>query len=124
MNTLKIFHLSVGSGALREICSSVDEFQALLKDPQFIYDEFVPHVISSFRESEMALGEGQLYSFKILPIFGGEGSIDNIAPCDIEVHFSIFGQMVEQTQSLEPGTPIGSVDLQIPKKKLWWKFWG
>jgi len=50
--------------------------------------------------------EGQLYSYKILPIIGGDYSVDNFEPMDIEVHFSFTGQIHKQIKDLPSGTKV------------------
>jgi hypothetical protein len=52
------------------------------------------------------LGKNEVYSFKKLPIIGGEYSVDNIEPTDISVHFTLTGMIHEQIKDLPDGTEV------------------
>ena len=56
--------------------------------------------------SDKKLKDGQLFSYKKLPIIGGDYSLDNFEPTDMEVHFSFAGQIHNQVKDLPVGTKI------------------
>jgi hypothetical protein len=99
--------LSVGSGTVEQIASSVEEFRTLLNDEQFVVDNFVPKIVMELRALGERLAPNQLYSYKVPPVLGGKYSIDNLEPTDIRVHFSILGQTCRQVQGVPDGTPVG-----------------
>ena len=46
----------------------------------------------------------------VIPLFlGGRDEIDNLAPIDIWVYWSLTGQLVSQTRGLAPGTQISDI---------------
>jgi hypothetical protein len=80
-------------------------------DREFVTDTMLPGLIVELRKAGKTLGPGQVYSFKNPPVLGGEYEVDNFEPMDIEVHFSIFGQIHRQVKDLPPGTPITGMKL-------------
>lgn len=52
---------------------------------------------------------GQVYDLRRPLVLGGEFSVDNISPMDMEVHFSLLGQIHEQVSKLPPGTDVTSL---------------
>lgn len=105
--------LDVGGGALEQIADSVEEFQALLGDREFVTDSFVPSTIVQLRNAGKTLEPGQIYSYVHPPILGGAYSIENLTPTDIAVHYSVLGQVHEQVKDLPEGTPISDIRIEI-----------
>jgi T6SS immunity protein Tdi1, C-terminal len=104
--------LSCGPGEVAPICAGIDEFRHLLTAREFVIEHFAPQVISELRTNGMTLIQGQLYGYKVPPHLGGEYSLANLEPTDIEVHFSLLGQMHQQARHPVPGTPISGVTLK------------
>jgi hypothetical protein len=103
--------LSSGEGALQQVAGGAAEFQTLLNTKGFVVEHFVPDLIVKLRHAGRLLVPGQLYGYKIPPCLGGAYSVENLEPTNIEVHFSILGQIHRKTQGLEPETPITSVEI-------------
>jgi hypothetical protein len=91
--------LDVGSADILSIAGSMTQFSALIQQRQF--------VLSFFNVSLF----GMLYGFKKLPALGGNHEPSNFQPTDIEVHFSLCGQLQGKIKNLPPGTPIGAVSI-------------
>ena len=53
-----------------------------------------------------------MFSFKHPPALGGTAAVDNLEPTDLEVHFSLTGQLHRQIAELPEGTPIERIRLQ------------
>jgi len=104
--------LDVGGGGLEQIADSVEEFQQLLRDREFVTDSFVPSTIVELRGEGKVLGTGQIYSYIKPPVLGGAYSTANIEPTDISVHFSILGQIHRQVKDLPEGTSIDSIVIE------------
>lgn len=104
--------LDVGSGAMHQVASSFEEFQALLQDNDFVVDYFAVEMIGDLRASGCILKAGEIYSFKQPPVLGGDYVLSNIEPTDIEVHFSIAGQIHEQVAALPDGTPVNQATIE------------
>lgn len=99
-------------GKLQRVADSVDEFRPLLSDKQFVVTHFAVQMVGDLRSSGCALQRGQIYSFKHPPVLGGEIDADNIEASDIEVHFSVSGQIHRKVSGLQPGTSIEKVTIE------------
>jgi len=100
-------YLNIAYGTLRKVAASADGFGRKLSDAEFINEYFAPHVIGMFYEHGFErLPENHCFSFRILPILGGEADPSNIDVTDVDVHFSLAGQIHFQIKDLVPGTPI------------------
>jgi len=104
--------LDVGPGELRPIASSVDEFRELLTQRNFVMDELCAEIIDKLIQMGRKLAPGQVYGFVKPPSLGGAYAPENHEPTDIEVHFSLLGQVHRQTHALPPGSPIRQVSIE------------
>lgn len=104
-----IFWLDVGQGKLEMVANDKREFEERLTDIEQINEWFMIDLTTQLRLSDKKLKDGQIYSYKKLPIIGGKYSVDNFEPTDIEVHFSISGQIHNQIKDLPDGTKINEV---------------
>lgn len=93
-----IHFLDVVEGTLSLVAESPTEFQTLLTDRDFVGNHFVVELIGDLIQEGRRLKPGQIYSFIHPPILGGECTLENIEPADIEVHFSLSGQIHRQAQ--------------------------
>ena len=80
-----------------------------LQDKDVVSDWFLVDLIAALKAEGKKLDMGQVYSYKKLIVLGGDYSLDNFVPTDIEVHFSFAGQIHQQVKDLPPGTKINSV---------------
>jgi len=102
----KIYWLDVGRGILELVSEGIKDFEEKLKDIEQV-NEWLMIDLTTELLSDKKLMEGQLYSYKKLPIIGGDYSVDNFEPMDIEVHFSFAGQIHKQIKDLPDGTNVG-----------------
>jgi hypothetical protein len=115
-----VHFLNVGAGTLERVADSGDEFRTLLNQKQFVVDHFEVQLIGDLRLSGRALKPGEIYSLKHPPALGGEYVPSNVEACDIEVHFSIAGQLMQQVSALPEGTVVNEVKIA---KRPWWRVW-
>ena len=104
--------LDTGTGELKKIAENVQQFEQLLNDETNIDNWFLPRLVEQLIESGKILKENEVYSFKVLPVLGGDYSIDNLEPIDISVHFAFTGQICEQLKDLPEGTKINSIKFE------------
>ena len=124
-NDNTVHFLDVTAGRLTKVASTGKEFRTLLDDREFARTYFSVQKLGELMRSGSNLPKGKIYSFIVPPALGGALELDNIEVADIEVHFSIAGQIHRQIKDLPKGTPIDSVKLTVPSKsKKWWKLWG
>jgi hypothetical protein len=103
--------LSAGTGTLSRVSEDVTGFRQLLADRAFVLDNLAPGVVAKLRDSGRSLGQGQLYSYRVPPVLGGEYNADNLEPTDIGVHFSLLGQINQRARALPEGTVVSGVQL-------------
>lgn len=101
-----IYWLQTDSGDLTKIANSLAHFESLLLDDANLDNWFLPLLIENLIKAGKTLQPNQVYSFKKMPIIGGEYTVDNIEPTDISVHFAFSGQIAEQIQNLPDGTKV------------------
>lgn len=53
--------------------------------------------------------------FKVPLFLGGEGVVENLEPVDLEVYWSLLGQMRSRTKDLTPGSKISEVTIDQPE---------
>jgi len=121
--TFEVNFLSTALGVLEPIASNSDELTVRLNDREFVTSYLGVQLVGSLRASGKNLSKGNIYSFIHPIVLGGEVEAENIEMTDIEVHFSILGQIHNQVNNLPEGTPIDSATFNA-KKKPWWQFWG
>ena len=105
----KIYWLDTGAGNLELIADNIQDFQEKLQNNELANEWLLINLVINLKESGKILDEGQIYTYKILPVLGGEYTVDNFEPTDIEVHFSVTGQLHRQIKDLPPGTKINNI---------------
>jgi hypothetical protein len=119
-----IHMLDVAAGKSGMVADSANEFQSLLSDREFVGEYLSVQLVGDLRMKGLILKPGKIYSFVKPPLLGGQNSLDNIDASDIEIHFSINGQIGRQVSELPSGTPINNISISDkPRAKPRWKFW-
>lgn len=106
-----VYFLDTGSGLVEEVSKNPKDFRERLTDEDFVVDYFAMNFVVTLIENKLTLKKGQVYSTKIPLVLGGEVTLENINAMDIEVHFSILGQIHHQLKNLPIGTEISKVDI-------------
>jgi hypothetical protein len=104
--------LDTGEGKIEKVAASVSEFEHLLKNKDFVVRYLGVEMVGDLIQSGKELQEGQIYSLIKPYILGGEYSLENIEATDIEVHFSVLGQVHCKVKDLPEGTDIGSIEIK------------
>ncbi len=101
-----VYWLQTDSGELTRVAESFEQYQQLLGDAEKIDEWFLPLLVEKLLIAGKHQKENEVYSYKILPVLGGEYSIGNIEPTDMSVHFAFSGQICEQIKDLPDGTKV------------------
>ncbi|MFT6790097.1 MAG: hypothetical protein ACJAVX_003486 [Pseudoalteromonas rhizosphaerae] len=101
INNDQIWWLDTGGADLSQVAGSSEEFNELLSDKDFVIDCFAVQMIGDLIQSGKVLSVGQIYSLSKPWLLGGKYELSNIEPTDIEVHFSLTGQIAQQFDEKE-----------------------
>ena len=101
-----IHHLDTGSGTLRQVAATRDEFCGICDDPEqanfFLMVPLVDELVAAGR----TLGPGECYSYQLAPAFEGTFTPDNVVVRPIADHYNIFGPQHLLTKDIPDGTSI------------------
>jgi Domain of unknown function (DUF1851) len=111
LDTGVIEFLDIGTPDLVAIAEAPDELERELSRQAFVLKFFDVSLASELLKSG-PLARGTVFGFRRLPKFGGEYVAENFEPTDIEVHFSLSGQLHEKLAKLPPGQVIGQVTIK------------
>lgn len=108
--------LDAGMGEVYPIADTLDNFHAALSDREFVVNHFAVRLIAALRRVGRPLEPGQIYSFKTPPVLGGKYTLENTEATDIEIHFSVLGQLARQARKLAGADPIRGVAVVKPQR--------
>jgi hypothetical protein len=98
--------LDVGAGSFKQIATNKDDFCNMMNDPSFASDKLMIPVVDSLVQAGLVLSKGECYSFKILPVFGGKYTVDNLVVKNADFHFAAFGPIYEKIRDLPDGSRV------------------
>jgi len=101
-----IYWLQTDSGDLTKVADNLQQYQNYLSDDEKLDNWFLPLLVEKLIVAGKTLKENEVYSYKKIPVIGGEYSVDNIEPTDMSVHFAFSGQICEQIKDLPDGTKV------------------
>ncbi|MDB5149044.1 MAG: hypothetical protein JWQ57_3064 [Mucilaginibacter sp.] len=101
-----VYWLATDSCELTKVGDSKQEFYSFLNDDEKIDNWFLPQLLKQLVQAGIQLNYNQVYSYKKMPVLGGEYSVDNIEPLDLKIHFELTGIIGEQIKDLPNGTKI------------------
>lgn len=120
-----IHFLDLMSGGFKRVAQSQEEFDQLCDDREQRRSWFIGFLLTEVRKLCGELAPGECYSCKTPLTLGGQLEADNFERTGLEVHYSILGQLHQQTRHLPAGTKIQGVNIetpnQDPKPKRWWQ---
>ncbi len=119
-----IHFLNVSVPEFSPVAATKQAFEKLLAEPSFVEDYLHPDRVEMLRGNRLVLKENQIYSFRKPLSLGGQITTKNIEITDVEVHFSLAGQIESQVFNIPVGNPITGIKIdRRPSTKRWWKFW-
>jgi hypothetical protein len=122
-----VHFLDLMSGEFKQVAKSQEDFDRLCEDRQQRRSWFVGFLFSEIRNLRGDLEACQCYSCKIPLSLGGQLEPDNFERTDLQVHYSILGQLHQQARHLPVGTKIDSIKIKNNKtwfQRLWQKLLG
>jgi len=101
-----IYWLQTDCGTLTKVAENLNAFNIFLTDEDCIDNWFLPLLVEKLILSGKVPGDNEVYSFKRLPILGGDYTVENIEVTNMSVHFSFMGLICEQIKDLPDGTHV------------------
>ncbi len=100
------FWLDVGVGEINKIAENEETFKAMLKDDNQVDQWFLLGLVEKLKVSGFELTENKVFSYKVLPVLGGEYLPENFELTDIQVHFQLNGLIHQKIKGLPNGTKV------------------
>lgn len=120
-----IHFLDLMAGDFKQVAISQEEFDRLCEDREQRRSWFIGFLLMELRKLHGNLAAGECYSCKIPLSLGGQLDADNFERIDLQTHYSVLGQLHQQTKHLPPGTKIDSIKIDSPhedtKPRSWWQ---
>jgi hypothetical protein len=82
--TIHLLHTAAGSCSL--VAHDADEFRSHLAGSAWVTDHLAAPVVADFLTNDLRLEPGQIYSWKLPPVLGGEYELANAEASDVAVH--------------------------------------
>jgi len=104
-----IHHLDIGAGTLNRIADSWDHFCHSIDQNGNADEWLMVPLVDECVASSLTLGSGQCYAFRVLPVFGGTSSIDNVMISKLHGYVEFAGPAHEQIRNLPDGATVQMV---------------
>ncbi|MGO9468295.1 MAG: DUF1851 domain-containing protein [Isosphaeraceae bacterium] len=98
--------LDVGRGSLEQVANSREEFQAKVDEEDNANDWFMIPLVDQLVAEGMTLKAGECYSYKQLPVLGGDYTIENTCALPIAEHYGAYGSIHNQIKDLPDGAQV------------------
>lgn len=102
----RIQWLDIGVGQLKQVASSIAEFEIAVADPDNASLWFGASFIDELRTTVKILDPQECYSYIQLPMLGGEYDPTNFRVYNVVTHFRVWGPIHEKLKDLPDGTKI------------------
>lgn len=107
----RIHFLDLMTGEFNQVAESQEEFDRLCEDRERRRSWFVSFLFTEVRKLRGDLSTNECYSCKKPLSLGGQLEPNNFERTDLQVHYSILGQLHQQTRNLRPGTKIDGIKI-------------
>lgn len=99
--------LDVGVGTLARVAENREDFCNQMDDEAVARDRLLISLVDELTAAGVALGPGQCYGFRTLPVFsGGEYAVENCAPIAVWDYLGACGTIHEQIRDLPDGARV------------------
>ncbi len=102
----KLYFLDIGGGKLNLITTNYLDFTEGKLTEQVIEELLLPRLVDQLEINNITLRAGQVYSYKMLPILGGNYDKNNIFAVDLYEHYNLTGEIHFQIKDLLDGTKV------------------
>lgn len=106
LNDGSVSMLDVGAGTFQRVAEDRDDFARRLDVADNANDWFMMPLVDELVAKGMKLDHGGCYSYTLLPILGGDYSVDNTWIAPVREHYGLLASLHEQIKDLPDGTPV------------------
>ncbi len=103
--------LDIGSGEVARLANSREEFGEKIGQGDNAENWLLISLVDQCVAAGMRLGPEECYGFKVPPVLGGKYEPSNLEPTDLAIHYSLLGQIHEQTKDLPAGAQIAGIKI-------------
>ena len=98
--------LDVGGGSLQKVAESRDDFAVQIDHGDNANDWLMIPLVDKLVAAGVRLEPGQCYSYRELPILGGDYTVDNTQVLPIPRHYKALGPIHEKLKDIPDGTHV------------------
>jgi hypothetical protein len=98
--------LDIGGGTLEKVAENRDDFAKKIDENSNEQNWLAIPLVDSLNAAGVRLQPRQCYAYKLLPILGGDYSIENFSPIDIADYLGAYGSIHEQLSNVPDGTQV------------------
>ncbi len=109
----RIHFLDLMSGELKPVAASEREWQEKCEDQEQRRTWFLGFLFMELKKLHGDLAENQCFGCKTPLSLGGVLNSSNFEPMDIQVHYSVLGQLHRQTKDLPSGTKVQNINIEL-----------
>jgi hypothetical protein len=95
--------LDIGQGTLTFISNNYLDFEEANLSEDIMDEVLLPLLVNQLEANNLVLKPGQVYSYRLLPILGGEYAETNRYAGNLYEHFSLSGKMPAQIKDAPDG---------------------
>jgi Domain of unknown function (DUF1851) len=116
----QVLTLEPGTGTALELPVSVEELHEaeLIEAPDAALAAGFYDAWRTENGDAVALGQEECVGYRVPLFLGGSDDLSNLQRCDMEVYWTLVGQMRSQASSVPSGTTIASLTVDEPKRGL------
>ena len=101
-----VWWLNTGTAEVTQVANTVTEFRELL-GTDLSAEWFMPGLVVQLHRAGKVAGEGQCYTYAILPDFAeGKYEVENLNPVSMREHFALTGHVLREIRSLPSGAKV------------------
>lgn len=110
----KVHFLDVGSGTLELTAQSRDDFREKIDQDGNANDWLMIPLVDKLVAAGMTLGQSECYGYKIMPILGGDYTVENSFVVPVAEHYGVCAAVHQQTKDLPNGTKVVLKVVNLP----------
>ena len=98
--------LDVGAGTLEKVAESREDFREKIDQPGQANNWLMIPLVDSLVTAGLRPAAGECYSYRQLPVLGGDYTVENTVLKAIALHYAAFGPIHKRIKDLPDGTPV------------------